>query len=99
MLRDIHPHKVKVVDGLIFFYTPLCGTCAYAEKMLNLALASFPKDVTAFSCNINFAPVLAKEWQIRSVPCLMFLEKGTVTESIYAFHSVSFLFDVLKKNM
>ncbi|HEU5139453.1 MAG TPA: thioredoxin family protein, partial [Bacillales bacterium] len=64
-----------------------------------ITLESLRLDIPALSCNINFAPNLAKEWEIESVPCLIFFRHGAVEGKVYAFHSVSFLYDFLKKKM
>lgn len=101
MLQEIRPEELNVQReaALVYFYTPLCGTCAEASRMLNIALETLRPDLPALSCNMNFAPKLAKEWEIESVPCLILFRDGGVEEKIYAFHSVSFLYDFLKQKM
>jgi thioredoxin-like negative regulator of GroEL len=101
MLQDVQPDELNITDGptLVYFYTPFCGTCAAAKKMLNLALEASEIECPAFSCDLNFAPHLAEKWEIQSVPCLIWFCDGEAKKKVYAFHSVSFLFDWFKSDM
>lgn len=71
----------------LLFYTPLCGTCRLAERMLEIAEESGIQ-VPVKKININFAPVLRDEWQISSVPCLIVTENGIPVLKEYAIGSV-----------
>ncbi|MEK4627486.1 thioredoxin family protein [Solibacillus sp. FSL R7-0682] len=80
----------------LYIYTPMCGTCGVAKKMLEVIeqlLPDFPLGMT----NINYMEQLAYELKIESVPCLIISEDGQITEKIYAFQSVPFLYEILKK--
>lgn len=79
----------------LFVYTPMCGTCKLAERMLTVTTEALP-NAPVYRININTAPSLAKRWQVKSVPALLLLDKGKVYECHYAIHSVGFLFDVLR---
>ena len=81
---------------LIYFYTPLCGTCQVAGKMLTIIEELLP-DVELGQANLNFYPRMATDLSIESVPCLLLFENGVLKEKIYAFHSVPFLYDKIKK--
>jgi thioredoxin-like negative regulator of GroEL len=83
-------------SGLIYFYTPLCGTCQVASKML-LVIEKIV-DVKIGKMNLNYYPELAKRYEIQSVPCLLFIKDGELAEMIYAFHSVPFLFEKIKQH-
>ncbi|MBN6187816.1 thioredoxin family protein [Aneurinibacillus sp. BA2021] len=82
----------------VYFYTPLCGTCAVAEKMLSVIEAASP-GLPLYKCNINFAPELARAWQIASVPCLALITEGTHVRKLYAMRSVPDLYNELKPLM
>lgn len=99
MLTEAKSHNLHFMRGtsLVFFYTPLCGTCKEAEKMLRVALLSLSEDVTSYRCNINFAEETAMRWKIQSVPCLIIWKEGRMEKKIYAFHSSAYLFEVLKQ--
>ncbi|TWD97601.1 thioredoxin [Neobacillus bataviensis] len=80
--------------GLLYFYTPLCGTCQVASRMLQIVGELV--EVTMGKMNLNFYPDLAKNFAIESVPSLMIIRNGEVQETIYAFHSVPFLLEKIK---
>ncbi|ERI08533.1 thioredoxin family protein [Aneurinibacillus aneurinilyticus] len=82
----------------VYFYTPMCGTCGVAEKMLGVIEAA-TSALPLYKCDINFAPDLAREWRIESVPCLMLIEQGACSRKVYAMRSVPDLYDVLKPLM
>ncbi|TYP70554.1 thioredoxin family protein [Paenibacillus methanolicus] len=80
----------------VLFFTPLCGTCKVAERMLQVVEAS-GKAIPLHKLNINYARELRQRWQIASVPCLVVVEAGEVQAREYAMHGVDFLFDLLKE--
>jgi thiol-disulfide isomerase/thioredoxin len=85
--------KEKVI---VFFHTPLCGTCQLAKKMLRVVEAMLP-DVEIGMCNLNFMPDKAEIYAIESVPCLIMIENNQVKKKIYAFHSIEYLLEELKQ--
>ncbi|MGG3563688.1 thioredoxin family protein [Neobacillus rhizosphaerae] len=84
----------KKSTGLIYFYTPLCGTCQLASKMLQVVEELV--DTPMGKMNLNFYPQLARDLAIESVPCLLIVRDGKVVEMLYAFHSVPYLLDKIK---
>jgi thioredoxin-like negative regulator of GroEL len=68
---------VQAGDGAfaVFFYTPTCGTCKAAARMHEVVEALLT-ELPFYSCNVNFAPRLVAEWQIRSVPCTGLVRNG-----------------------
>jgi thiol-disulfide isomerase/thioredoxin len=74
----------------VYFFTPWCGTCKWGERMLDIVL-TIETQVPLFKCNLNYAPDLAQEWKIQSVPCLTFIREGKVTEKLYRMGSVDIL--------
>jgi thioredoxin-like negative regulator of GroEL len=81
-------------SGLIYFYTPLCGTCQVASRMLEVIEEMV--DMKIGKMNLNFHPEMAKGFEIESVPCLLLIKGGKRIEIIYAFHSVPFLYEKIK---
>ena len=79
----------------LYLYTPLCGTCQVAGKILNVVEELFPA-LPMFKTDLNYSPKLAEQIQIESVPCLLLFQNGEIKEKIYAFHSVPFIFEKLK---
>ena len=79
-----------------YLYTPMCGTCAVATKMLDVIESLLP-DLPIGKANINFHQQFALENQIESVPCLLIWRKDQRIEKLYAFQSVPHLYEKLKK--
>ncbi|MFF2755489.1 thioredoxin family protein [Psychrobacillus sp. NPDC058041] len=80
--------------SLLYIYTPMCGTCQVASKMMLVI-----KELVHYSigqANINYLGNLAMEYEIESVPCLLIAKNGKVLKKIYAFQSVPYLFDIIK---
>ncbi|MCM3651550.1 thioredoxin family protein [Metabacillus litoralis] len=80
----------------LYLYTPMCGTCQVAKRMLSVVEELFPT-IRIYSLNLNYFPSEAKELEIESVPCLLILENGLEKERVYAFQSVGFLHELIKK--
>ncbi|CEG28450.1 thioredoxin family protein [Bacillus sp. B-jedd] len=81
--------------GLAYFYTPLCGTCQVAGRMLEVIEELLP-EMAIGKINLNYAPEFAEIFGVESVPCMVFIKEGQIGESIYAFRSVPYLLDKIK---
>lgn len=90
-LKEIE-EKEKIV---LYLYTPLCGTCQLAKKMLTVVEAAIPS-LTIYMKDLNFIPRYAEKWKVESVPCLLVIEKGEIKYKKYAFHSIEHLYESLK---
>lgn len=100
-MEELNSDKLmEIVKGqqphYIYFYTPLCGTCQLANKMLEIIGKTIP-ELPIYKCNLNYATSIAQHYQIESVPCLSIWQNGIILEKIYAFHSVSQLFDIINE--
>lgn len=84
-------------DSWLYLYTPLCGTCQVAGKMISIVTELVPQ-VHWGKCDLNYIPQYAEVWGIESVPCLLLLRNGQVKRKIYAFQSVPFLYETVKNS-
>lgn len=80
---------------VLYFYTPLCGTCKATTNMLEHVLTLLPH-CQVVRCNVNLMPDIAQELKIKSVPYLAVLKNGMVVKDLYAFRSVEYLYTILK---
>jgi thioredoxin-like negative regulator of GroEL len=80
---------------VVYFYSPLCGTCKLSTQMLDIALEALP-EVNIYKCNINSTQEIAAQWQITSVPCLVILSKDKIINKVYALKSVAHIYELLK---
>ena len=95
--RDQWQQQINEQQQTAFFiYTPMCGTCDVAKKILDVIENLLP-DLPLGMANISYLGDLAQDLQIESVPCLIITENGEIKEKIYAFKSVPFLYEILKK--
>lgn len=79
-----------------YLYTPMCGTCAVASKMLAVVEELLP-DVPIGKGNVNYLEELAIQYEVESVPCLLVARNGAYDQKLYAFQSVPNLYEILKK--
>lgn len=81
--------------SLIYLYTPLCGTCQVAGKMMTVIKELLP-NLRIGKTDLNYMPDVAEKWEIESVPCLLIFKNGMLEEKVYAFQSVPYLLNKIK---
>ncbi|WP_062046875.1 thioredoxin family protein [Bacillus sp. JCM 19034] len=79
----------------LFIYTPLCGTCSLAKRMMDVVEEMLPS-LQISSMNLNQAPDFAQTWEVKSVPALFIFQKGFRVKEMYAFHSIMYVHQLLK---
>lgn len=79
----------------LYVYAPMCGTCQLAKRMIEIVEQLCPH-VSFCQTDINYMPERAVEWKIESVPCFMLFRNGTMIQKLYAFHSVPYLYEMVK---
>ena len=82
-------------NTVLYLFTPLCGTCQVAGKMLSVTAELLP-NLAIGKTDLNYIPDFAEQWEVESVPCLIIFHNKQIREKIYAFHSVPFLLEKLK---
>ncbi|WP_164716717.1 thioredoxin family protein [Paenibacillus whitsoniae] len=75
----------------VLLYTPLCGTCQLTERMLTILLTMNPS-LPIVKGNINYMPLVTREWQITSVPCVVMIRPGAEKQMLYRMQSVDELY-------
>ncbi|WP_223591968.1 thioredoxin family protein [Neobacillus bataviensis] len=93
--KDLTNFLESKATGLVYFYTPMCGTCQLASKMLLVVEELI--EIEMGKMNLNFYPDLAVDFAVESVPSLLIVQNGVVMETLYAFHSVPFLLDKIRQ--
>ncbi|MRH44700.1 thioredoxin [Aquibacillus halophilus] len=79
----------------IFVHTPFCGTCQLARRMLNTIEHIWETDLF-YEMNASLFPEFMMKKEIKSVPCLIIIRNGVIQESIYAFESVTNIYNRIK---
>ncbi|WJP98350.1 thioredoxin family protein [Macrococcus bovicus] len=80
---------------VIFGYTPLCGTCKVAERMIDIMPELI--EVNIMKVDLNFAASFAQRYQLMSVPVLLIVKDDEVVETIYRFESVTNIYEIIRK--
>ncbi len=87
MQNNLQHHVENHKRSLVYFYTPMCGTCALAETYLDIA-AEMDSVPPVLKVDINFSPQTAEKWKIESVPCLVLIDNNRLEKKMYAFENV-----------
>ncbi|TDM14726.1 thioredoxin family protein [Macrococcus bovicus] len=80
---------------VIFGYTPLCGTCKVAERMIDIMPELI--EVNIMKVDLNFSASFAQRYQLMSVPVLLIVKDDEVVETIYRFESVTNIYEIIRK--
>jgi thioredoxin 1 len=96
--EDIEEFLQNKETGLVYFYTPICGTCQMAGKMLEVIAKLFP-NMKMGKADLNYIPEMANQFEVKSVPCLLIIHSGQVMEKIFAFQSVPYLHEKIKSHL
>ncbi|MGN9866499.1 thioredoxin family protein [Bacillus swezeyi] len=99
-MQELQERELKQLEQktcLLYLYTPFCGTCQLAGRMLEV-VDNMLADVPFYKNNLNYSPTFAKQHEIESVPCFILYKNGRIVKKEYAFHSVSHLYDTIKQN-
>ncbi|NMD68992.1 thioredoxin family protein [Bacillus sp. DNRA2] len=94
--ENIEEIELTQYSGLVYAYTPMCGTCAVASKMLSVIEELIP-NLVVVKMNVNYHRTLAESLMIESVPCLLIYKDGTLEHKLYAFQSVPFLYEKINQ--
>ncbi|AOZ91115.1 thioredoxin family protein [Paenibacillus crassostreae] len=102
-MRELNEQDVRIeldgrgISNAIYLYTPLCGTCNAARRMLEVAEYLLPEDAIS-AANVNIMPQIAQDFQIRSVPALLLLSSDSkATPSVhYRMGSVEELLSAIR---
>jgi thioredoxin-like negative regulator of GroEL len=83
----------------IFLYTPLCGTCKAARRMLEVAAHLLPPEVVIAGGNVNMLPELVSRYRISSVPALLVApgDRQSAAEIHYAMGSVENMLEYIRR--
>jgi thioredoxin 1 len=78
----------------LYLFTPMCGTCMVAGRMVEVIEKLFPQ-IVFMKADLNYIPSMADSRSVESVPCMLLFRDGHLQEKIYAFQSVPYLHEQL----
>lgn len=84
---------------IIFLYTPLCGTCKAAARMLEVARHLLPPELRMVQSNANMLPRLVDKYRISSVPALLAVpaDRSLEPDILYAIGSVERVLEYIRR--
>ncbi|RNA69197.1 thioredoxin family protein [Alteribacter keqinensis] len=91
LIKGIEQNK-----AIVYFYTPMCGTCALANRFLEMTEPLVEENITIYKSNIAFFPTISRAFKVESVPCAVFIEDGKPVEKMYAFQSVTNVYEQIR---
>lgn len=81
----------------LYVYTPLCGTCQAAGRMLKVAEYLLPDDIL-YQANIADIQKIVYQYQIKSVPALLlFSGEKELPSHIYKMESAQHLLNQIRR--
>ncbi|WP_213583473.1 co-chaperone YbbN [Paenibacillus sp. J2TS4] len=80
----------------VLVYTPLCGTCKLALRMFGIVSEAIP-GMAVYQCNINFAPMAVRTWNLTTVPSVLLFNEGQLIDRLNRIQSVDALFRFFKR--
>ncbi len=81
-MQELQEKELKRLEHetcLLYVYTPFCGTCQLAGRMLEV-VDEMIKDIPFYKNNLNYSPAFAKQQEIESVPCFILYKNGEVVK-------------------
>lgn len=95
-LKQIEEIAEEQIYTALYLFTPLCGTCMVAGKMVDIIEKLFPQ-VTFIKADLNYISAAADKYSVESVPCMLLFHEGRLVKKIYAFQSVPYLHEELNE--
>ncbi|WP_424237848.1 thioredoxin family protein [Bhargavaea ginsengi] len=93
-LQQFEEASKSPATAAFYLYTPLCGTCQVASRMMDVVEKLLP-EVKLGKADLNYHEEVAAKYVVESVPCLLVAKEGREVEKIYAFQSVPYLYEKL----
>jgi len=91
---DLKEEWCQASTVVTLVYTPTCGTCQLAKRMLAV-IQEMCQSVIFEQINLNINEQLAIDFEILSVPCLLIHKNSQCEAKIYNFESVPYLYETI----
>ena len=82
---------------LVDFWAPWCGPCRAIAPVMEELAGSFGDRVKFMTCNVDDNPATPGQYEIRSIPTLLFFKDGKVVEQVIGITAKTTLEDAINK--
>ncbi|EAC9890944.1 thioredoxin family protein [Listeria monocytogenes] len=82
-------------DFVVFFFTPMCGSCQIASRLVDVVLDADSLHAEVRKVDLNYVPEIAQSLEITSVPALVKFKSGQPVDLSYQLHDATTIFEFL----
>lgn len=83
---------------VIDFYADWCGPCQMISREIK-EIAKQYKDLTIYKVNIDEFPDLAMEYDVLSIPTLLFIKDNEIKDEVIGYKDRIFISDRIDENL
>ncbi len=85
--------------ALVDFWAPWCGPCRAIAPVLEDLAKDYSGKVNIVKVNVDENPLTAREYSVRSIPMLIFFNKGEIRESMLGSRPKEQLSAMIERNV
>lgn len=83
---------------VVDFYADWCGPCQMISREIK-EIAKQYKDLTIYKVNIDEFPEMAMEYDILSIPTLLFIKDNEIKDEVIGYKDKIFISDRIDENL
>jgi len=101
LVIDDNNFEINVLQSelpvLIDFWAPWCGPCKAIGPIIEKLAGNYSDQFRFAKCNVDDNPVVPNKYGIKSIPTLLFFNKGKLTDKLAGMITQLKIEDTLKK--
>ena len=83
---------------VVDFYADWCGPCQMVSREIK-EIAKQYKDLTIYKVNIDEFPEMAMEYDVLSIPTLLFIKDNEIKDEVIGYKDKIFISDRIDENL
>ncbi|MGB6646964.1 MAG: thioredoxin family protein, partial [Bacteroidota bacterium] len=96
LLREVNAGQKLVIVGL---WTPWCRPCKFMHRVLEAISGEFPEEVSILTIDLQQFPEVAKDFNVQSIPTILFFWGGQAVERVVGISTTAFLRNYVRRLM